>query len=68
MLNALPAGKKEMLLIAHNSDYDCRCILEYLENAKPIVKGCRFLQIQATHYNPIKPKRIKNNNKHVILK
>ena len=31
MLNALPTGKKEILLIAHNSDYDCRFILEYLQ-------------------------------------
>ena len=30
MLNALPTDKKEILLIAHNSDYDCRFILEYL--------------------------------------
>ena len=26
MLNALPTDKKETLLIAHNSDYDCRFI------------------------------------------
>ena len=45
MLNALPTGKKEILLVAHNSYHDCRFILEYLENAKPIVKGCRFLPI-----------------------
>ena len=30
MLNALPTDNKEILLIAHNSDYDCRFILEYL--------------------------------------
>ena len=36
MLNALPADKGEILLIAHNSDYDCRFILEYLNNVKPI--------------------------------
>ena len=47
-----------MLLIAHNSYFDCIFILEYLENGKPIVKGCRFLQIKATHYNPIKRKNI----------
>ena len=45
MLNALPTGKKEILLIAHNSDYDCRFILEYFQNVKPIVGSCRFLQI-----------------------
>ena len=52
MLNASPTGKKEILLIAHNSDYDCRFILEYLQIVKPIVKSDRFLQIKATYYNP----------------
>ena len=46
MLNALPTDKKEILLIAHNSDYDCRFILEYLQNVKPIVKSDRFLHIK----------------------
>ena len=46
MLNALPTDRKEILLIAHNSDYDCRFILESLQNVKPIVKGGRFLQIK----------------------
>ena len=58
MLNALPTDKKEILLIAHNSDYDCRLILEYLQNVKPIVKSGRFLQIKATYYNPIRKKKI----------
>ena len=52
MLNALPTDKKESLLIAHNSDYDCIFILEYLQNAKPIVTSSIFLQIKATYYNP----------------
>ena len=30
MLNALPTDKKDILLIAHNSDDDCRFILKYL--------------------------------------
>ena len=42
MLNALPVDKTEILLTAHNSDYDCRFILESLQNVKPIVKGGRF--------------------------
>ena len=42
MLNSLPTYKNEILLIAHNSDYDCRFILRYLENVKPIVKSNRF--------------------------
>ena len=40
MLNALPTDKKEILPIAHNSDYGCRFISEYLQTVKPIVKGC----------------------------
>ena len=42
MLNALPTDKTYMLLIAHNSDYECKCILEYLQHVKPIVKSNRF--------------------------
>ena len=53
MLNALPTDKKEILMIAHNSDYDCRFILQHLQNPKPILKSGRFLQIKATYYNPI---------------
>ena len=52
MLNALPTDKGEILLIAHNSDYDCIFILEYLQNVKPIVKSNRFLQTKATYFNP----------------
>ena len=59
MLNALPIGKNEFLLNAHSSYYDCRFILEYLENVKQIVKGCRLLQIKATYYNPRKQEAIK---------
>ena len=58
MLNALPHDKGDILLIAHNSDYDCRFILEYLQNVQPIVKSVRFLQIKATCYNPIRKKRL----------
>ena len=58
MLNALPTDKKDILLIAHNSDYDCIFILEYLQNAKPIVKSGRFLQTNATYYNPKSKKKI----------
>ena len=58
MLNALPTDKEEILLIAHNSDYDCRFILEYLQNVKPIVKSDKSLQIKATYYNPKSKKKI----------
>ena len=50
--------KVTFLSIAHNSDYDCRFILEYLQNVQPIVKSVRFLQIKATYYNPILKKKI----------
>ena len=63
MLNALPTDKDEILLIAHNSDYDCRFLLEYLRNVKPIVKGGQFLQIKATYYNPIKNEYQINNER-----
>ena len=58
MLNASPADKGEILLIAHSSDYDCRCILEFLTNVEPIVKSDRFLHIKATCYNPNAKKNI----------
>ena len=58
MLDALPIGGNDILLIAHNSDYDCIFVLEYLENVKPIVNGGRFLQIKATYYNLTKRKNI----------
>ena len=59
MLNVLPTGENQILLIAHNADYDCKLILEDLGNVKPIVKGGRFLQIKAAYYNPIKRNRMK---------
>ena len=58
MLNALPTGKKEILIISHNSYYGCRFILVYLQNVQPIVKSDRFLQIKATYYNPKSKKKI----------
>ena len=38
MLNALPTDKKEILLIAHNSDYDCIFMLESLQNVNILLK------------------------------
>ena len=58
MINSLLAYKNDIWLIAHHSDYDCRFILQYLQDIKPIVKGGRFLQIKATYYNPIVKKKI----------
>ena len=37
MLNALPIGENDISLIAHNSDYGCIFILEYLEHVKPML-------------------------------
>ena len=60
MVNALPTDKKYILLIAHNSDYDCKIILEYSHNVKPIVKSNRFfLKIKATCFNPIHKHKIR---------
>jgi len=64
MLNALPTDKDELLLIAHNSDYDCRFILQYLQNPKPMIEGGRFLQIKAPCYNPLVKKKIKSTIKY----
>ena len=58
LLHSLPHGKGGILLIAHNSDCDCRFILEYLQNVEPIVKSGRPLQIKATYYNPKSKKDI----------
>ena len=50
MLNALPTDKDELLLIAHNSNYDCRFILKYLQKVTTIQKDGRFLQVKAEYY------------------
>ena len=44
--------KDEISLIAHNSDYGCIFLLEYLEIVKPVAKCEKLLQIRATYYNP----------------
>ena len=58
MLDALPTDKKEILQIAHNSNYGCRFILECSQNVKPIVKSNRSLQIKASYYHPKAKKKI----------
>ena len=52
-----------MLLIAHNSDYDCRFILTYLEHVEPIVKGCRFFSNRSDIFQPNKTKENKDIHK-----
>ena len=49
MLNNLPY-KKHILLIAHNANYDCRFLLQYLTHEKPLVKGGRILSCNAVYY------------------
>ena len=49
MLNNLPY-KKHILLIAHNANYDCRFLLQYLKHEKPLVKGGRILSCNAVYY------------------
>ena len=38
------------LLIAHNANYDCRFLLQYLTNERPLVKGGRILSCTAIDY------------------
>ena len=61
MLNDLPTDKHEIILIAHNADYDCRFIQQYLQNVSPSVKSNRFLLIKGIYYNPIHTNK-KNSN------
>ena len=72
MLNNLP-DKKNIMLIAHNADYDVRFLLKYLSpiNMKTIVKGGRFLSITAEFTNILQQKinlKIKDSNKLIQMK
>ena len=49
MLNSLP-DKPNIMLIAHNANYDCRFLLKYLSHEKPLVKGGRILSCNATFF------------------
>ena len=49
MLDNLPRYKN-IMLIAHNANYDCRFLLKYLEKQNPLVKGNRILSCNA-HFN-----------------
>lgn len=49
MLNNLP-DKKNIMLIAHNANYDCRFLLKHLSQERCIVKGGRFLSTQCVFY------------------
>ena len=58
MLNNLPTDKHEISLIAHNANYDCRFIQQYLQNVRPIVKINRILMLTCIYYNLIHNKKI----------
>ena len=51
LLNNLPTNKHEILLIAHNANYDGRFI-QYFQNVRPIVKSNRILMLKGIYYNP----------------
>ena len=59
MLNDLPTDKHEILLIAHNANYDCRFIQQYSQNVRPIVKSNDILMLKGMYFNPIHKKKIK---------
>ena len=49
MLINLP-NKQHIMLIAHNANYDCRFILQYLTRENPLVKGNRVLTCDGIFY------------------
>ena len=49
MLNNLPYHKN-IMLIAHNANYDCRFLLKYVSEENPLVKGSRILSCSAVFY------------------
>ena len=38
-------GKANVLLVAHNANYDCRCLLDYIDWQEVIDKAGRFLAV-----------------------
>ncbi len=54
MLESLSYDKnryKGIMLIAHNANCDCRFLIEHLYAEKALMKGRRFLNIDAVYYN-----------------
>ena len=62
MLDNLP-DKKNILLIFHNMNYDCRFLLKYIRQPKVLVKGGRFLSIQGTYTSNKRTNSVKLNIK-----
>ena len=59
MLDSLSYDEKKykgIMLIAHNANYDCRFLLERLYAENALMKGRRFLSIDAIYYNSKKEK------------
>ena len=60
MLRALTElGSEELLLIAHNANYDARFILHFLDHQKVIDKGNRFLAIRGTFVNRVTGRKVR---------
>ena len=49
VLDYLPTDKQQVLPIAHNSDYDCRFPLPFLQNVQPIVSKQSVFYILRQH-------------------
>jgi hypothetical protein len=48
-LDNLPL-KENIMLIAHNANYDCRFLLKYISRGRPIQQGNRYLTISGKYY------------------
>ena len=48
-LDNLPQ-KENIMLIAHNANYDCRFLIKYISRGKPIQQGNRYLTISGRYY------------------
>ena len=48
-LDNLPR-KENIMLIAHNANYDCRFLLKHISRGKPIQQGNRYLTISGRYY------------------
>ena len=48
-LDNLP-HKENIMLIAHNANYDCRFLLKHISRGKPIQQGNRYLTISGRYY------------------
>lgn len=42
--------RENIMLAAHNANYDCRFLLRYISRGKPMQQGNRYLTISGRHY------------------